>query len=199
MIINRIASCKILTQNMHFTLPDLINQPNIINPQATKNKISETLKDLYLQEWYAKLDSSSKGRDYGIYKSDISIESYFMTLNQNAYLHMVKFRTANFKLPIETGRWENVPINERKCLLCDTNDIGDSFHYLLRCPFFMQERLEFLKPYFYTRPNIIKYQELLSCKNKNVLQKLSKFMKHIMHTFHLCVTKWTQGLIKVPY
>ena len=165
-------------------LPDLIYQPIIINPQATKAKISETLKDLYIQEWHAKLDSSSKGRDYGIYKSDISIEPYFMTLNKNAYYHMVKFRTANFKLPIETGRWENVPVNERKCMMCDTNDIGDSFHYLFKCPFFVLERSELLKPYFYTRPNIIKYKELLTCKNKNVLQKLSKFMKDIMHTFH---------------
>ena len=131
-------------------LPDLIYQPIIINPQATKTKISETLKDLYLQEWHAKLDSSSKGRDYGIYKSDISIEPYFMTLNKNAYYHMVKFRTANFKLPIEIGCWENVPVNERKCTMCDTNDIGDSFHYLFKCPFFVLERSELFKPYFYT-------------------------------------------------
>ena len=96
---------------------------------------------------------------------------------------MVKFRTANFKLPIEIGRWDNVWINERKCTLCNTNDIGDSFHYLLRCPFFTPERTELLKPYFYIRPNIIKYKDLLSCKNKIVVQKLSKFMKLIMDTF----------------
>ena len=48
-------------------LPDLINQPFIVNPQATKSKISETLKDLYFQEWRTKLSLSSKGRDYRIF------------------------------------------------------------------------------------------------------------------------------------
>ena len=119
-------------------LPDLIYPPIITNPQDTKTKISETLKDLYLQEWHAKLDSAFKGRDYGIYKSDISIEPYFMTLNKNSYYHMVKFRMANFILPIETGRLENVPINERNAgcvtqmILVTVFTIYSNVHFLLQ-------------------------------------------------------------------
>ena len=37
---------------------------------------------------------------------------------------------------LETGRWENVPSDERKCQLCTKTDIGDEFHYLLCCKFF---------------------------------------------------------------
>lgn len=96
---------------------------------------------------------------------------------------MIKFRTANFKLPIETGRWEKIPLHERKCDLCNKNDVGDDFHYLLICPFFANERKKFLKPYYCTGPNIIKYKDLLTCRNKSVLLKLSKFMKLIMDKF----------------
>ena len=48
--------------------PDLINQPFINNPQATKAKIVKSLNDLYVQDWIAKLGLSSKGRNYSIFK-----------------------------------------------------------------------------------------------------------------------------------
>lgn len=165
-------------------MPDLINQQSITNPKALKTKISKTLNDLYVQEWFSKLDLSSKGRDYSIYKQDPSFEPYLKILNKNAYLPMIKFRTSNYKLPIETGRWENRPINDRKCTLCDKNDIGDSFHYLLICPFFKADRIKLLHPYYHAKPNIIKYKNLLSSTNKNVLLKLSKFIRTIMIKFH---------------
>ena len=75
------------------------------------------------------------------------------------------------------------PFGERKCPLCNLNDIGDDFHYLLKCSFFETDRKELLKQYFYTRTNIIKFQHLLASTNKNILTKLSKFMKIIMNKF----------------
>ena len=105
-------------------------------------------------------------------------------LNKNVYIPIIKFRTANFKLPIELGRWDGTPTADRKCTLCNTNDIGDDFHYLFTCPYFANEREEFLKTYYYRRPNIIKYKNLLTCNNKPTLIKLSKFMKIIMEKFN---------------
>ena len=45
---------------------------------------------------------------------------------------LLKFRLSNRLLPVETGRWENTPLEDRKCTLCliAKNDIGDEFHYL---------------------------------------------------------------------
>lgn len=34
-----------------------------------------------------------------------------------------KFRTGNVKLPIETGRWSNIPKDNIICKLCDCNKI----------------------------------------------------------------------------
>ena len=39
--------------------PDLINQPFINNPQATRTKIVKSLNDFYGQDWIAKLGLSS--------------------------------------------------------------------------------------------------------------------------------------------
>ena len=163
--------------------PDLINQPHINNPHATKLKIVTSLKDLVIQDWYAKLNQSSKGRTYSLFKENVDFESYLTTLPKRFYIPLIKFRTANFKLPIETGRWENVNIEDRKCMLCDKNDLGDDFHYLLTCPYFEHDRTTLLKAYYYTRPNIIKYKELMTNKNTNEQINLSKFMKIIMNKF----------------
>ena len=96
---------------------------------------------------------------------------------------MIKFRTCNDKLPTERGRWQNININERKCPLCDLNDIGDDFHYLLKYPHFENKRTGLLKSYYYGRPNIIKFKDLLCCTNNPVIIKLSNLMKIIMNTF----------------
>ena len=163
--------------------PDLFNQVLIENPRATKTKITNKLHDLYIQEWQAKLQLSSKGRNYSIFKETTDIEPYLLNTTSNIYIPIIKFRTCNFKLPIEVGRWQNLPIDDRKCTLCNLHDVGDDFHYLLKCTFFENERKHFLKPYYYTRPNIIKFKNLLGSKNKMLLTKLSKFMKLIMNKF----------------
>ena len=61
-------------------------------------------------------------------------------MSKSSYIPFIKFRTANHKLPVETGRRENIPHAERKCSLCNKNDIGDEFHYLLICLYFATER-----------------------------------------------------------
>ena len=78
---------------------------------------------------------------------------------------------------------ENIPREDRKCTICDSNDIGDEFHYLFNCNCFEYERRQYLKPYFYKRPNMIKFRELLSSENVTLLNKLSRFSETIMVKF----------------
>ena len=96
---------------------------------------------------------------------------------------MFRFRTANHKLPVETGRWNNIELSERKCQLCESNNLGDEFHYLLECSFFRNERRLYIDQYFYRRPNIIKFKELLQNSDAGKLRRLSKLMKIIMQKF----------------
>ena len=160
--------------------PGLFNQNFIQNPKATKDKIVNRLNDLYIQEWVAKLQTSSKGRNYSIFKQNINLESYITALPRRVFIPIIKFRTCKYKLPIETGRWHDVPYNERKCTLCNQNELGDDFHYLMKCSFFETKRKALLRPIYYNRPYIIKFQDLLNCNRKTILTKLSKFMKVII-------------------
>ena len=142
---------------------NLFSSEFINNPKAVKFSIGQTLLDLYIQDWNVRISESSKGKNYSVFKNIISLEPYLIYLPRSSYLSLCKFRTGNHKLPIETGRWENIPLNERMCILCNL-DVGDEFHYLFKCPYFTEERVRYLKPYFYTRPNMIKFNTLLSTK-----------------------------------
>ena len=133
---------------------DLFNQISINNPEIVKIRIIQTFNDLNMQEWHAKTTESSKGRNYKVFKDDQHFEPHLRILSRKACIPLIKFRTANHRLPVETGRWEDLPYSERKCALCEKN-IGDEFHYLLICPSFATERNDLLKQYYFQRPNII--------------------------------------------
>ena len=98
------------------------------------------------------------------------------------YSKIIKYRTGNHRLPVETGRWDDIPLDERKCKICTTDDIGDEYHYLFTCDFLSDGKL-YLKPYFYVKPNICKYRELFTSTNEATLIKLSKFVAIIMEKF----------------
>ena len=162
---------------------DLLNARYINNPRAVKLSIKRTLFDVHIQEWNAKADCSSKAKSYFEFKTEFEFENYLITLPKNFYLPLIKFRTGNHKLPVETGRWENIPHNDRKCNLCKLNQVGDEIHYLFNCTYFSKERYELLNIYFSRGPNLLKFKELLRSENEDCLIKLSKFVKIIMDKF----------------
>jgi hypothetical protein len=88
-------------------------------------------------------------------------------------------------LPVETGRWRNctLPYEDRKCMLCSLNDVGDEFHYLLKCSFFTDERMKYIPRRFYNRANVIKFRELVSAESLAVLNNLSIFLHLITFFF----------------
>ena len=107
-----------------------------INTFSLNSAIKPILIDQFLQIWRSEMGKSNKGTNYNIIKDNISLENYFTSLPTNLYLNLVRFRTGNHKLPVETGRWNDTDHQERKCLLCTKDTIGDEFHYTLECPFF---------------------------------------------------------------
>ena len=47
---------------------DRLHKEVIQNPHFIKMQISKTWSDLYIQEWYSKVTSSSKGKNYNLFK-----------------------------------------------------------------------------------------------------------------------------------
>ena len=55
-----------------------------------------------------------------------------------------QFRLINHRLPIESGRWKKIQRDKRICELCDFNDLGDEFHYVMKCKFMAIERQKYI-------------------------------------------------------
>jgi hypothetical protein len=68
-----------------------------------------------------------------MFKDIISMEKYSLNLPEKYSKLFCKFGTDNARLPIETGRWKDIPRENRFCNLYNRNKIGDEFHYLLDC------------------------------------------------------------------
>ena len=159
-----------------------INQNEYI-PTNIKHIVRKSLIDQFVQKWHNLLDESSKGQNYKLLKDEPKFENYLTILPRGKYIPLIKYRTANHFLPVETLRWQGIHISERKCMLCDEQDTADELHYLLICKHFEQQRQLYIKPYYYKRPNILKYKELFCSNSPAKLSKLSKFVSIIMKEF----------------
>ena len=140
--------------------------------------IKQKLTDLFLNEWKDEVETKPSSYIYRIFKADFEFEYYLTHVPFSLRKYLLKFRTLNHKLPVEKGRWRNIPRTERKCHLC-LNDIGDEYHYLMVCTSLKPIRKKYLAPYFCKRPNTFKFEKLMKSKNPTVLRKLCLFIKYI--------------------
>lgn len=147
--------------------------------KSLSSLVKKTLVDQYIQDWFTKGSQSSKAFTYFCFKRTFELEKYFITLPSKMYILFFKMRTANHKLPVETGRWDGTERNDRKCLLCSLNDIGDEFHYICRCPYFDSDRKIYIKPYYFRRPNMHKFCQLMNCQSQIILTHLCKFVEKV--------------------
>ena len=75
-----------------------------------------------------------KLRTYIKYKTLFGTEEYakcLMSRKQRCIL--AQFRSGTLPLKIETGRWQNLPIPERVCLVCAEDAVEDEFLFLCIC------------------------------------------------------------------
>ena len=86
----------------------------------------------------------AKALTIGFFKEIINLEPYLLLLNKNHRSICTNYRTAKHRLPIEVGRWGNIPRSERKCFLCDDHVIGDEYHFLFECYFFSKQKMPVL-------------------------------------------------------
>ena len=123
------------------------------------------------------MNNSSKGLCYKIVKDCFEFENYLNLLDDKDRQLLCKFRTCNHRLPIEIGRWQGIERQNRTCNICDKNEIGDEFHYVLQCPSLHDDRRRLLDSTYLTRVNVLKFANLFQSRNKIKLRHLCKFIK----------------------
>lgn len=162
---------------------DLWENQNTLDLKHAHKLVKQILHDQFLQNWHSELSTSNKGRIYLSFKDSPHLETYFKCLKKNEILNLFKYRTANHSLPVETGRYESIPYEDRLCSLCTLNQIGNEEHYLLVCPFFNAERRYFISSHTSQVVNNKSLKDILTNDNLEHLKRLSNYIHKVMNTF----------------
>ena len=114
-------------------------------------------------------------------KTNFKRSSYINKLPNNLCKILMAFITRNHRLPIETDRWQNIPVQQRQCPNCD--EIGDEFHYIFVCSLFSGTRMKYIERSLINRPNMPKFINLICSDNVAELENLGIFCSFLMNHF----------------
>jgi hypothetical protein len=131
------------------------------------------LRDQFMQDWKASIDTSPKLFYYFKIKGIFEYEAYLDKISNNTIRkHLTRFRLSSHNLEIELGRYHGIDRENRICKLCNLNTIESEFQFLLCCPKYSDFRKKYLG--ILSWPN--KFKIILTTKNKNKLLNLGKFL-----------------------
>ena len=153
--------------------------------------IKQRIYDMYKQSWFSEINRSPKLKSYSLFKHNFEFENYLDSVNVTKYRYaLTRFRVSSHKLAIETGRFYNIPRDQRYCIYCSMNVIENEYHFLLCCPFLNELRRSILKPFFCRWPTLNKFVILMT---KSSIFKLSKFIyyankkREIQDIYYFCI------------
>ena len=82
----------------------------------------------------------NKLRTYRLFKKDYGHESY--VTHPMSWKHkkaLAQFRCSVAPIRLETGRYENLPVEQRTCFSC-TDEVEDELHVITNCPLYTDLR-----------------------------------------------------------
>ena len=143
-----------------------------------KDIISRQVKDQFVSNWRSKVNDSTSCTNYRLYKVDFECERYLKELPTFLAISMLKFKCRNVKLPVVVRQYDYT-LDSNICTLCDSNDVADEFHVLLKCTFFNDERKKLLGKSVFRHANTLLFSEIMNTNDTGKLANLGRFMKII--------------------
>ncbi len=111
------------------------------------------------------------------------MEPYLVLLQLKYAIPISRFRASNHRLPVVAGRYGGRPRSGRLCDLCNLEDLGDEYHYLMKCLFLHTHHVTFLKDEQIQLCNMLDMKHLMNSENIEELKNLSKCVSIIMKYF----------------
>lgn len=177
--------CTIKTILNETGFPYVWDRQIVSNPKLFEKLLAQTIEDQCSQKLRSQTEDSHKRKQYMHIKEATPWDKkpdYLTKLDYRTAQPILRFRTQNHYLPVESGRHHNVDYLERTCPFCP-GLLGDEYHYICECKQFDDERKAFLKKYYSTNPSMSKFLELLNTANKKELTNLSQLILAIMKEF----------------
>ena len=105
-----------------------------------------------------------------------------LDVSQKIRSALARFRTSSHELEIEKSRHNNIPRNERYCKLClrlNLFVIEDEYHVLLKCPFYMNFKNEYVTSLATKPVNVNTFATLMATTDTEELVKLALFVSNM--------------------
>ena len=126
---------------------ELLNMPDVFaNKRPVDiNSAKSIFEEQMLQDFLEALPNKPKLRTYKTFKNDICTETFVLKiLNKQEHSLVAQLRSGTLPLNIETGRYINLPVDERTCLLCNDNSIENELHFVCDCESYFDLRQNLL-------------------------------------------------------
>ena len=141
--------------------------------------LKQRLNDAFIQNWHARLENSTRALFYRNFcYSSFGFRAYLNHVNLSKFRNALsRLRVSSHNLEIEAGRWHkpvSKPFSERICLICST--LEDEYHFVLVCSLYQDLRKLYINKYYWKRPNMYKFIELMSNENVTTLKNLSVYV-----------------------
>lgn len=147
------------------------------------------LRDNFGQILNDKIQNSSRGKFYSLFNNFFTnghVDYHKIVKNPLYRRALIKFRTLNHRLEIETGRWHKplpIPLNDRKCMLCKC--VEDELHFLLICPLLSELRQKYIPNFYYHKASIFKLKMLMISHDYKTINNLAEFfLWHRKYQWH---------------
>ena len=132
--------------------------------------------DQYFQDWHSAIQGTSKLCLYRTIKLSYGLDIYTSVLNIRKFRHFYcSFKIGSLNLQIQSGRYNNVPREQRLCKLCNL-EVEDEYHFLLKCPVYNDLRARYFPAKYITNPNHHKFVLLMTCKNEKIILNVANFI-----------------------
>ena len=104
----------------------------------------------------------------------INIQSCALNIRKIRHLYC-SFKIGSLDIHIQSGRYNNVPREQRLCKLC-TLEVEDEYYFLLKCPMYNELRNIYIPAKYITNPNHHKFVLLMTCKNEKIIVNVANYI-----------------------
>lgn len=133
--------------------------------------------DNFISEVNAYFESSPKCLFYRYIHEGHNLQFYLSRPINYLYKPLIcKYRIHAHCLKVETGRFFNVDRCNRFCEMCSKRVLEDEYHFILECEKYNEARRKYIKPYYWTKPSVFKFVQLMSVRNIKELNNLGKYL-----------------------
>ena len=140
-----------------------------------KAQVKEHIQNTFVLKWRTDMTNSSIYDTYRVFKNNFCTEKYLSILPYNCVITLARFRTTNNLVPVNVLRFSGLDREDRVCRLCDSNEMGNEYHYLFQCTFFINKRRECIDDKYAVNHCENNFKLLLNSSDKKELLKLKHF------------------------